>query len=270
MILDRNKTRTILNTTETTSETGSINNSLLAFQLLGSDFFYIGFKGRFASRYFDIGTVNSNSANITVEYWNGTAWTEVEDLVDQTAGFTQSGFISWLNMTDWQPREQDPIVSDGGEVLKMFYIRLSTDTSFSVGTTLESVINLYSDDDLVRNLFPEIISDDRYLPPGRTNFLEQHFEAKNRVVRRMKQKNLIEDEAQIIDINEVAEAAAWAMIIIVLSPIATSEELSLILLRAKNNFESELSRINKNVDLNEDGVVTKGEERYTNGYIFRR
>lgn len=270
MILNRNKTRTILDTTETTDETSSITSNALAFVFLTSQKFYVGFQGRFASRYFDMGVANTNAATLTVKYFDGSVFTAVEDLVDQTSGMTQSGFISWLNSSDWQPNEQVPVTSSTGERLKLFWIEITTDTNFSAGTTLQSVLNLFSDDQTVRALQPEIITDTRFLPPGRTDFLEQHLEAKNRVVRRLIQKRVIEVEAQIIDANAVSEAASWAFVDIVLSPVSVSDDLIILRDNARDTFEAELSRVNLNIDSSEDGIVSDSEERINGGFLFRR
>jgi hypothetical protein len=270
MILNRRKTRTILNTTETTEQTASINTAALSFVLLTTDSFYIGFFGKFASRYFSFTIPNTNAATLSVEFWDGTAWAPVLDIVDQTNGFTQSGFVSWINEETWKKSEQAPITSASGTDSELYWIRIKTDTNFSAGTELQSVLNLFSDDELVRPLYPEIITDSRFLPPGRTDFLEQHQQAKARVIRRLNQKGILKDESQIIDINQVSEAAVHAFADIVLSPIATSDNLIEILNRAKANFESELTRVNLGVDLNKDGIVTENEQRVDSGRLFRR
>lgn len=270
MILNRQKTRTILNTTETTSDTATLQSGELAFVLLTSDFFHVGFKGKFGARFFDMGTANTNAATLTLEYFDGTTFQPLIDVIDQTNGFTKSGFISWLNVEDWQKNEQIPITSPDGDDIELFYIRISTDTNFSAGTTLNAVINLFSDDEAIKPLYPELISDTRFLPPNRTDFLDQHLEAKNRVVRRLNQKGIIKDESQIINVNDVSEAAAHAFADIVLSPIATSEALITIRDDARRNFESELTRVNLGIDKNRDGKVSTTEERMDSGRLFRQ
>ena len=270
MILNRQKTRTILNATETTSDTATLQSGELSFVFLDSDFFYVGFKGKFGARFFDMGTANTNAATLTVEYWDGTTYQPLIDVIDQTNGMTTSGFISWLNVEDWHSKEQVPITSADGNDIELFYIRISTDTSFSAGTTLNAVVNMFSDDEAIKPLYPELISDTRFLPPNRTDFLDQHLEAKNRVVRRLNQKGIIRDESQIININDVSEAAAHAFADIVLSPIATSEALITIRDDARRNFESELTRVNLGIDKNRDGKVSTTEERKDSGRLFRQ
>lgn len=270
MLTNRRKIRTILNATDTTSETLSIHDSPLSFVLTTADSFYVGFHEKFSTRYFALSTVNSNSTVLSVNYWDGSAWSSVDDLIDQTSGFTKSGFVSWINEENWQKRELSPIVSNDGEENKLYWIQIKVSADLSAGTALQSVLNLFSDDESVRALYPEFITDARFLPPGRTNFLSQHLEAKNRVVRRMIQKRLIQEESQVIDINEVAEAAIHAFVDIILTPIATSDDMTLILQRARDTFESELSQVRLGLDLDKSGKVSDAERQIDFGVITRR
>ena len=273
MVTNRRIIRTIFDDgspAETTSSTSEINASSLPFVVETSHFFYVGFHGKFAARHFQMDTVNTNSVTLTVKQFDGTSFVAVEDLVDQTSGFTQSGFISWSNEVSWVANEVVPVTSTDGEDLKMFWIQISVSSNLSAGTSLFSVLNLFSDNDAVSPLYPELISDTRFLPSGQTNFLKQHQEAKNRVVRRLNQKRVITDESQIIDVNEVSEAAVHAFADIVLSPISTSEALIIIRDDARRNFESELTRVNLGVDKNESGKVSKKERESNQGFIIRR
>jgi hypothetical protein len=61
----------------------------------------IGFGSRLTSINFGFvpGKLNSNAATMTLDYWNGTAWTSVGTLDDQTSlggkSFCQDGWVSW-------------------------------------------------------------------------------------------------------------------------------------------------------------------------------
>lgn len=252
----RNRIRTVKNSTETTLETSTISSSTVAFALTTSDYFYVGFHKPFTTRYFQLGTVNSNSITVTVSYWNGTTWTATEDKVDQTLGFTQSGFISWQNNSDWSKKALSPITD-----VELYWVRLSVSGSLSAGTALQSVLNLFSDDILLRTYYPELLSDSRYLPPNRTNFLEQHEAAKNLVVLRLQQKHAIETESQIIDINEVAVAAVHACAYIILNPIATNDETRERANEAYKAFDNELELSRTSFDVDDTGIITTLEEK---------
>lgn len=263
-VLNRNVTRTILNATETTEKTNTVASSALAFPMTTSDFFYLGFKERFTTRYFYFSTANINVCALTVEYWNGSAWAAVEDLVDQTLGFTRSGFISWINNTDWHTSTQAPIND-----LKLYWIRVKVSANLSAGTQLQALLNLFSDDVLLRAYYPEIVDDSRYLPPGRTDFIEQHKAAKDLVVLRLTQMKSIEKESQIIEVNEVAVAATHACAYLILNPIAVDESTRLRRDKAFDDFNLELKQMQASFDLDEDGVIDSTEEKLGTIFVVR-
>lgn len=254
IMIERNITRTIKNTTETTKETFSITSDPLLFVLTTSDFFYVGFQDRFSTRYFDLSVVNSNSFTLTIEQWDGSTWVAVEDIVDQTVGFTKSGFISWVNGDIWEKVAQAPI-----DDVELFWVRMSVSADLSASTALQTCINLFSDDAELRIHYPDLITDSRYLPDSRTNFLEQHLAAKNYVVQRLKQSNEIRSEGEIIDINPVMMAAIHRVAWTILNPIAMDDETKDLAARALELFSNELSSINLNLDSDRDGKVDENE-----------
>ena len=250
-MLARRVTRVIFNTTEITQSTQDPTADATPFVMTTGDFLYLGFHGKFAARHFNLDTLNTNTSVMTIEYWDGDSWEAVKDLVDETVGFTKNGFVSWINQDDWKAKAQTPAVD-----VELFYIRLSISADLSAGTSLQSVLNLFSDDRLLRRFYPEIVSDSRNLPPGRSDFIEQYIAAKDQVVLRLKQRRVIQDESQIIDINEVAEAATHAAAKIILFSISQDDEL---IGRAAAAFNNEINDLTKAADISGDGIVSSGE-----------
>jgi len=270
-MINRRVTRTIYDTLETTDVTNSLTSTPLTFALLTTTYFYVGFHGHFAARYFNMNVVNVVSSVLTVEYWNGSAWTAVDDLLDQTslggATFGQSGFISWSNKTDWVKRSLTGVDLD----VELYWVRMSVSVNLTAGCKLQSVLNLFSDNGILKAYYPELVSDTRYLPSGQTNFLPQHIAAKDLIVLRCKQRKLITDESQIIDINSVAIAAAHACAWIILSPIANTEAKAEMADAADKKFMKEIEQLLLDVDANSDGVVTEAERRaLSQPFITRR
>ena len=179
-------------------------------------------------------------------------------LSGQTIGYTRNGFISWVNRNDWKKSVISPIAEE------LFWIKLTVNIGLSFTTKLKAITNIFCDDDLLRSLYPELIADIRYLPPGRTNFIDQYIMAKDFVVTRLTQKKVIMDESQIIDINQVAISAAHAAAMIILTPIAKSEQSLALLARARDNFEGWLSEVNLGIDENEDGIISEQEKQQIN------
>lgn len=254
-MLNRRVTRVFKNSTDATAAMGTLNSDTLAAALTTSDYLYVGYHGKFASRYFVVGTANTNTASLVAEYWNGSAWVAVDDLQDGTATggktLAQSGFVSWENDGLWQESEV--------EGRELYWIRFSVSANLSAGTTLQAIVNLFSDDLLLRQYYPELVTDTRYLPSSRTNFLEQHEAAKNLCVLRLKQRKVIDDESQIIDINSVAVAAVHATAWLILNPIATADATKELAGRAFDQFSAEIGALSLDTDQDKDGVISEGE-----------
>jgi len=136
-------------------------------------------------------------------------------------------------------------------------------------TRLQSLPNLFSDDVLLRQYYPELISDADYLPPGRTDFIEQYEAAKDLTVLRLKQDQLIEDEGQVIDINEVAVAATYAAAFLILNPLRSDEVNAEKADNAQRNMTRELNRVRLDLDFDNDGIVSDFEEDSGNVVVFR-
>ena len=264
-LVNRNITRSILNTTETTEKTASIASNPLAFVVGAADFFYLGFQRPFTTRHFSFSNVNSNALTLSVSTWDGTAFQAVEDFVDQTLGLTKSGFISWKNRGDWQKGPRTPLT-----IPELYWARVGFSASASVATALQSVLNLFSDDDLLRAYYPELVSDSRYLPPSRTDFLEQHEAAKNLIVLRLIQMKAIEEENQIIDANEVCIAAVHACAYLILNPIAVDDTAIKRRDKAFDDMNYELKATKDHFDRDDDGITTPQEERFGSVFISRR
>lgn len=266
-MLNRNVTRVIKNSTEVTYYTNTPSSGTTTWNLATTDAVYIGFQGKFSSRYFQLGTVNSVANTLSVYYWDGSQYTAVQDLIDQTLGFTQSGFISWTNAADWKDHNQSGTDSN----LSLFWIKIVVGANLSAGTTLQAILNLFCDDSMVSAYYPEIISDTRYLPSGKTNWLEQYLAAKDLVVLRLVQRKVIENESQIIDINSVATAATHAAAFLILSVIATNDLMRERAKDAYDKFHYEISQTNFDVDVNNDGIISSTERSMTStGFIARR
>lgn len=258
-MINRRVTRVLLNSTEITSSLTKPNGSPVAMALDTPDALYLGYHGKFASRYIQVGTGNADPVNLIAKYWNGSAWQDVDDFIDQTLVGTStlaaSGFLSWANKEDWQARSLSGIDSD----VSLYWIQLTVDAAVTPSTTLLSILNIFSDDELLASYYPELISDTRFLPSGKTNFLDQHVAAKDAVVLRLKQRAMIDDESQVIDANAVAIAAVHKAAHIIIQPIATSDVTRELAKEAKSSFDEEINRTSLRLDLDKDGQVSELE-----------
>ena len=258
-MINRRVLRVLKNSTEITGFLTTPNGANYDLALADTDALYLGYHGPFACRYFQVGVGHNVISALSVEYWNGSAWAAVDDLVDQTSvggdTLSQSGFISWVNKSDWVKSTQTGLDAD----VSLYWVRIKVSVSLGNSFRLKSILNIYSDDTLLSAYFPELVSDANYLPSGKTNFLDQHVAAKDLVVLRLKQRKMIDDESQIIDPNDVAIASVYAAAKLILQPIATSEDSKTLLVMAAGGFDAEIGKVSFSVDQDGDGIVSELE-----------
>ena len=99
--------------------------------------------------------------------------------------------------------------------------------------------------------------------------MDQLVAAKDLVALRLKQDDIIQDESQILDINEVAVAAAHATAWIILSPIAVDEGDVNRAKEAFGNFNHELNKVKLDFDYDNSGIIDEPEKNIGNVFIVR-
>lgn len=94
----------------TTDETTAANNStadditLLPSTPATGDAYYFGYSSPFPEFDINISTAGEYTGSITWEYWNGTSWASLSNVVDNTNGFRASGrnSVQYDEPVDWQ------------------------------------------------------------------------------------------------------------------------------------------------------------------------
>lgn len=131
----------------TNSSANVIDNSTSTVASLNSldtaangDWVVIGGPQPFLGVAIDQVTLNSNTATLTVEYWNGSAWTAVSNMVDGTIASSvrtlgQDGQITWTIPTDWVVSTINGISS--------YWVRLSVSAALDSTTDIAECDLLY-------------------------------------------------------------------------------------------------------------------------------
>ncbi len=263
-LIRRHVTRVAKDSTDLTAYTDTPSTDSVSLALTTSQKLYLAYKKPFSTRYFHFSTLNTNAATLTVKYWNGSSFVAVEDLIDQTSGFTKNGFISWENLTGWTTREAAPWADQA-----LYWIEITTSANLSAGTILQAVLNIFTDSSLLSRHYPELVDDTRWLPPGKTDFLEQFVAATDMVITRLKQDQIILDESQILDPNEVALAATHFAAHVIYYPVTRDIEEDKRAYAAESKGNKELNKVRLDLDLNNSGVIEDNEKEAGNYFLAR-
>jgi hypothetical protein len=232
------------------------------------DALYIGKRHKFNSLYCLLSTANENATTMTVSYWNAgqNTWLAFTDLVDETAGFTQDGFIQWeepatatvnQNVANWDKEEASQITGltslTSKEELYWVKVTLSADTTAS---SIARFCQLLSDDRLLVHAYPEIM---QYLPSGETTFLKQHELAAMEIANELIVRGRIRHFDQIKRPDDYLLAASFKTIEIIFRPIQGDERLAAV----KQDFAGKAARaldlVFSNLDANQSEALEESE-----------
>lgn len=142
--------------------------------------YYIGYYKPFKNLYAEINVADTSGATIAYEYWDGSAYVPLPNVIDSSEGFTKSDFISWQFEDDG--RIGDSWKSNAVNGIQMYWIRITSDIDL-VGSSLKGlnlVFNNLSDMELE---FPRITE---FLDVGQTSFINFQVAARDEIVNRLR------------------------------------------------------------------------------------
>lgn len=170
-----------------TRDTNSINLETVNDRLL------IGFYKPIDKVYIDFNASNSQASILTIQYYNGTNFVDVDGQIDETKGFTRSGFLQWN-------REQEDQISNDVNGIDLYWYSVSTDKTH-VDTIFNAIGIILSDDSELRVKVPTI-TDAAFLT-GKPSQILAHVSARDWIIQDLRNHNYgkwDQEETQFSDI----------------------------------------------------------------------
>lgn len=181
------------------------------------DFHYIGFYKPFRQIFID-NPIKNTVVNLQVfyEFWNGTAWESLPNLIDNTDALSQGGFVYWSFDNDAKISETWSKNSIDG--VENYWIRLRCATP--VSATVDGINLIYCDDTQlkaeVRNIQDYLYTD--RLGVTDTSFISYHVASRDDIVQSLRNggdaiktvsniKNI--NKWDLLEIGEVKQAAKY-------------------------------------------------------------
>lgn len=136
--------RIFLNSTDLTASLTDFVTPSATVALETSGAIFIGSPVPMNHLFFDMDVVNTNPATLSVDIWHNRAWSSAVDVIDETAGFTKSGRISWevaRPMGGWSAESESDDVTGlaGTNVYDFYWLKITTSANFSAGTKVNFV-----------------------------------------------------------------------------------------------------------------------------------
>jgi len=242
------------------------------------DYIYIGQSFPFNSVYFKVGVANTTTAALSIQYWASTEWVNAVDTLDgtSTAGKTlaKSGAYSWTPNVDKAfsrvvktTDSNAPVELNGVNIYDMYWVRISTNVSLSLTTSIAAITYCFSDDSVITALDPDI---NEYLTSwtsGKTSWIDQIVVASNNIILDLKGKGLISNPAQILKFDELYLAAAYKTLAIIYNGLGDK----FIQKRdyANASYNAIINSIGITVDRNGNAIPDISEQSTRKGYLVR-
>lgn len=173
------------------------------------DYLYVGYRKPINAFYVDFDTANTNANTLAGEYYNGSSWTAMTELVDETKGFTRSGFIQWERPTD--PDDQ-VTVTVNSQSAYWYRFKPSADHSSTVINGLNIV---FADDEDLKKEWFEVTN---HRASGEDSFILTHVACRDDIIQHFRNESFTKrdpnterlenlDAFDLLDIKEIRVAA---------------------------------------------------------------
>jgi len=251
--------------------TSDFRAGVYAMSAVSTDHVYIGSSTPLNNLWVEMSTVSGvNAGAPVVEVWFGQAWVPVVDLIDQTAGMTASGRISWaLDLFSGWSYEQLSITIgiSGSAVYNRYWMRVSWPNAFTA--TIAYLGQKFSNDSILESTYPDLLQSTLLAgyKAGKTNWNEQHFMAAEAIVRDLRKRNMLRDKGQILDWTVFEEASAHKVAEIVYRAFGTAYKDHADL--ASKRYETEMAQRTLVLDENMNGHVESSEVINRQGWMTR-
>lgn len=245
----------------------------------GEDFFYIGARLPFNHFYAKFQRASElTDSEMTLEYWNGTEWCDIVELIDETNGFSENGYVTWVTSKDKEWSCEDTNYNgnqvEGLEdvvIYDRYWIRISFDQSFDGGD--DGVIPTPARVPCIISWLGNIFSNDNDLAgehkaltkqslmtafeAGKTSWEEQHEIAARELISDLVENGNILEKGQILSREDYRLASVSKTAEIIYGQLGDDYKDEVV--TARKVYKERLSKRRPIIDTNLNGREDNGE-----------
>lgn len=129
----------ISNDADLTLRVKDFSTPSVAPSLLSTSYLHVGYYKPFRQFYLEIEEPETTAKELTFEYFNGSTWVVIPDLVDETLGLTKSGFVYFNRQLAWK---KTTVASK-----EEYFIRIKPDSDLNASFKIVGLNVLFSNDD---------------------------------------------------------------------------------------------------------------------------
>lgn len=252
------------------------NSDTLAIPLVAAtDYLYIGQHYPFNNVFFDVNTANTNAAIWDIEVWTGSAFTNVADILDETA---QSG-VPWSRsgVIQFSPSDNSTwkLADDTSEdlvtgistltIYNMYWMRMTPSASLSAGTIINRLGYRFANTQQLNSIDPDLSQYLTSWESGKTDWDEQIQLGSQYVIADMKSRGIILHPGQALRIDEISLPTAYRTLALIYSMLGPDFEFRRA--HAVETYKELMSVQRFTIDKNSDGVESFDEVQ---GFVSAR
>jgi hypothetical protein len=239
------------------------------------DFIYIGQIAPFNHFYVKLSTPSTASTTMSIQYYSGSSWENAVEVLDETDGFKQSGFVSFVPSRSQGWVRQD--TSGGGtitalssvEIYDKYWARIKFSADLDASTVLSWIGNKFSDDNDLAAEYPDLVRSNvlTAFKSGKTDWEEQHVKAADLIISELVRKKIIYAKGQILNKETFLLPSVPKVAEIIFNSFG--DDYGDNRKSARNEYEKRINKSIYDVDLNEDGRLDVGEVDFRQGFMRR-
>lgn len=190
------------NATDFSKKLKDFGTAAISLELQTAEFIYVGYEKPFKQFFIEMAVKNTNANTMSAEYYDGTSWLALNTLIDESEGLVKSGFCLFEKPNDWAKATVATV--------EKFYIRLLTDANHSVGTTMQGLGILLSNDLDLEGVRSNIVTTHNdgnswvlKHEQARKDIIQELRNAGNRIVKNANKNNpLVTEGVRFADVTE--------------------------------------------------------------------
>lgn len=244
--------------------------------IAGQDYIYIGSRLPFNSLYFKVSDKNNLASIMQVEVFDGTSWEFVNELIDETNAFKNSGYITFTPDRDsgWSMEDTNSggNLVPGLESIKIydrFWMRISFTSDLTDKVSLSWVGHIFIDDSELGAEYPDLVktSVKQAFKAAKQNWEEQIVRASEIIIEDLMINRVFQDSSQILNRYDYKSACIQKTAEIIFN--AFGDDFIDQKQRAREEYQRRLSNPAKKIDTNFNAVEDPIETFHQQGWLSR-
>ena len=233
----------------------------LTMHMHTNHFLYFGRVKPFNAFYIEMHNASNVNTTLAVQYYNGSSWVSVANLLDDTIAFTRSGFVQFDKPSDW--------ASNSVNSTSLYWVRMAVAQDTANNTQFQGINLVFSDDEDLKGVYPYVTG---YLTGQEKTFILRHENSRDLIIQDIRTRGFRKTNAQktryenidawdLMDINEVRMWSTYLTMENIFSSLQSQEgdlyKEKSIEYKAKAEFYKNLVYLT--LDKDDDGIVSNTE-----------